>query len=56
MPNHNVELLMEAVAKLQTSLATLKTDIQWLKRGMLGLYASVGAGVIALITSFIAHK
>ena len=56
MPSHQVELLMEAVNKLHTAITTLKTDVQWLKRGMIGVYASVGVGVVTLITTLLMRR
>jgi hypothetical protein len=46
MSNKHVELLMEAVAKMQA-------DIEWLKRGQLGLYGAFGVGAITVVTTLL---
>lgn len=49
MSNRHIEMLMEAVAKLQS-------DVEWLKKGMMGMYASMGVCVVTLITSLLLKK
>jgi hypothetical protein len=49
MSSKSVELLLQAVARLQA-------DVAWLKRGMIGIYATVGVSVVTLFTSLLMHK
>jgi len=56
MPNKTVEALMDAVDKMHLSLVALKSDVQWLKRGMIGIYASVGLGLVTIVTTLLMRR
>lgn len=49
MSSKHVELLMEAVAKLQA-------DVEWLKRSQLGIYGAFGVGMVTLVTTLLLKR
>lgn len=46
MPNKTVEALMHAVDRLQA-------DVEWLKKGMLGMYAAFSVGMVTIVTALL---
>ncbi len=56
MPNNKVLELIAAVKNMHDDLITLKTDFAWVKRGMLGIYASIGVGAVTLVTALLMHR
>lgn len=54
MPSKTVDALMDAVGKLHDSVIILKKDMEWIKRGVLGIYATFGAIIVAAIGVYIA--
>jgi hypothetical protein len=46
MPTKQVNTLMVSVENLHDIVIELKTDMKWLKNGMIGLYSVVGLAVL----------
>jgi hypothetical protein len=53
MPINQVKLLMDAVEKLHTAVITLQTDVDWLKKGQIGMFAAVGAGMVTVVVTLL---
>lgn len=53
MPNKTVDALMEAVSQLHDHVMKLKNDVEWLKKGMIGIMSSLVALVVAVLGVFL---
>lgn len=55
MPSKTVDAVIKAVASLHDSVIEIKTDMRWIKRGMIGLYSAVGIACIGALVEALLH-
>jgi hypothetical protein len=55
MSSKTVDALIKAVSDLHDTVIEVKTDMRWLKRGMIGLYSAVGVACVGALVEALLH-
>jgi hypothetical protein len=55
MPSKTVDAVIKAVSDLHDSVIEMRTDMKWLKRGMIGIYSAVGIACLGALVEALIH-